>query len=61
MRAWDEERDFRGLVAADPEISSRLDTAALDSVFDLEATVQHVDIVFERLQALAHRGETVHV
>ena len=47
--------------AADPEISSRLDAAALESVFDLEATVQHVDVVFERLQALAHRGETVHV
>jgi adenylosuccinate lyase len=61
MRAWDEERDFRALVAADPEISSRLDAAALESVFDLEATVQHVDVVFERLQALAHRGETVHV
>ena len=61
MRAWDEERDFRGLVAADPEISSRLDAPALESVFDLEATVQHIDVVFERLQALAHRGETVHV
>src|SRR4051794_21226671 len=61
MRAWDEERDFRALVAADPEISSRLDAAALESVFDLEATVQHIDVVFERLQALAHRGETVHV
>ena len=58
---WDEDRDFRTLVSADPEISSRLDAAALESVFDLEATVQHVDVVFERLQALAHRGETVHV
>jgi adenylosuccinate lyase len=61
MRAWDEEREFRTLVSADPEISSRLDAAALESVFDLEATVQYVDVVFERLQALAHRGETVHV
>jgi adenylosuccinate lyase len=61
MQAWDEERDFRTLVAADPEISARLDADALESVFDLEATVQHVDVVFERLQALAHRGETVHV
>jgi len=61
MQAWDEDRDFRTLVSADPEISSRLDAAALESVFDLESTVQHVDVVFERLQALAHRGETVHV
>jgi adenylosuccinate lyase len=61
MQAWDEDRDFRTLVAADAEISSRLDAAALESVFDLEATVQHVDVVFERLQALAQRGEAVHV
>jgi adenylosuccinate lyase len=61
MRAWDEERDFRTLVAADPEITARLDPTALEAVFDLAATVQHVDIVFERLQALAHRGETVNV
>src|SRR5882724_10154598 len=52
MQAWDEERDFRELVFADPEISSRLDAAALESVFDLAATVQHVDVVFERLRAL---------
>jgi adenylosuccinate lyase len=61
MQAWDEERDFRTLVLADPEISARLDPAALEGVFDLAATVQHVDVVFERLQVLAHRGETVHV
>jgi adenylosuccinate lyase len=61
MQAWDEERDFRELVFADPQISSRLDPASLEGVFDLAATVQHVDVVFERLQALAHRGETVHV
>jgi adenylosuccinate lyase len=61
MQAWDEDRDFRALVAADAVISSRLDATALESVFDLEATVQHVDVVFERLQALAQRGEAVHV
>jgi adenylosuccinate lyase len=61
MQAWDEERDFRELVVADPEISSRLDAAALESVFDLAATVQHVDVVFERLRALAHNREAVHV
>jgi adenylosuccinate lyase len=61
MQAWDEERDFRELVLGDPEISSRLDAAALESVFDLAATVQHVDTVFERLRALAHNQEAVHV
>ena len=61
MQAWDEERDFRELVFADSEITSRLDAATLESVFDLAATVQHVDIVFERLRALAHNKEAVHV
>jgi adenylosuccinate lyase len=61
MQAWDEERDFRELVAADPEISSRLDAAALESVFDLDATVQQVDVAFDRLRSLAHRTEAVHV
>jgi adenylosuccinate lyase len=61
MRAWDEERDFRALVAADPEIASRLDAAALAAVFDLEATVRHVDTVFERVSALARKEEPIHV
>jgi adenylosuccinate lyase len=61
MQAWDEERDFRELVAADREISTRLDAQALASVFDLEATVQHVDTVFERLRALVRNEEAIHV
>jgi adenylosuccinate lyase len=55
MTAWDEERDFRPLVEADPEITARLDAAALDAVFDLDATVQHVDIVFERLHTIVRK------
>jgi hypothetical protein len=58
MQAWDEERDFRMLVAADPVIAAHVD---LDEVFDLEATVRHVDTVFARLHALARREEAVHV
>jgi adenylosuccinate lyase len=61
MRSWDEEHDFRELVSADPEISSRLDADALAAVFDLQATVQHVTVVFERLRALASREAVVHV
>jgi adenylosuccinate lyase len=57
MQAWELERDFRQLVAADPQISARVD---LDSVFDLDATVRHVDTVFERLEALVGKEEPVH-
>src|SRR3954464_8483187 len=48
LRAWEEERDFRALVAADPAIANRVD---LDAVFDLDATLRHVDTVFDRLRA----------
>ena len=60
MEAWDTGGDFRGLATADPAIAARLDAAALDDVFDLDATVQHVDTVFERLHALT-RKEPVNV
>jgi adenylosuccinate lyase len=57
MQAWEAETDFRKLVQADPEIATRVD---LDSVFDLEATVRHVDTVFERVRALTAKEEPVH-
>jgi adenylosuccinate lyase len=57
MDAWEHERDFRELVGADPEIAPRVD---LDAVFDLDATVRHVDTVFERLHALTGKEEPVH-
>ena len=48
------------LVRADPEIASRLDHRTLTDVFDLEATVVHVDVVFDRLRSLARKEEPVH-
>jgi adenylosuccinate lyase len=60
MRAWDEERDFPQLVRDDREIAEHLDQAALDDVFDLNATVANLDSVFTRLHRLAHKEEPVH-
>ncbi len=60
MRAWEEEQDFAELVRADSEISSALEPAALEEVFDLAAYSRHVDVVFERLHALSRREEPVH-
>jgi len=57
MQAWEEKTDFRRLLEADPEIATRVD---LDSVFDLEATVRHVDAVFERVRTLTAKEEPVH-
>jgi adenylosuccinate lyase len=57
MRAWDEGLDFQELVRGDAEIVACAD---LGQVFDLGAFVEHVDVVFERLHALA-RKEAVRV
>jgi adenylosuccinate lyase len=57
MRAWEEETDFTELVRADRELAGRVD---LESVFDLDATVRHVDTVFDRLHALVRKEEPVH-
>ena len=53
MEAWDGGGDFRQLAAAD-KVATRVDLA---TVFDLEPYVRHVDVVFERLEAL--RKETI--
>jgi adenylosuccinate lyase len=57
MRAWEEETGFAELVRADPELAGRVD---LDAVFDLDATVRHVDTVFDRLHALTQKEVPVH-
>jgi adenylosuccinate lyase len=58
MRAWEEERPFRDIVAADPELARHLD---LDAVFDLGAFTRHVDVTFERLHELVQTKEEARV
>jgi adenylosuccinate lyase len=58
MQAWEDEQSFRELVAADPAIAGPVD---LDEVFNLDASVRHVDTVFDRLHSLVHKEEAVHV
>jgi adenylosuccinate lyase len=60
MRAWDEERDFEELVRADAEITARLDAETLARTFDLALYARHLDLVFDRLAALARKEEPVH-
>jgi adenylosuccinate lyase len=53
MRAWHEERPFRELLDADAEVTSRLDAATLDGLFDGRAFLVHVDESFRRLGLLS--------
>ncbi len=60
LRAWDEERDFRALVEADPEITGRVTSERLADAFSLDTVLKHVDVLFERLAALGARKEPAH-
>jgi adenylosuccinate lyase len=57
MEAWESDADFAQLVRDDPDVAGRVD---LDAVFDLDATVRHVDTVFDRLHALVEKEEPIH-
>lgn len=47
--AWDEQKDFRTLLEADPEVTSRLSQADLDDAFDYHWHLRHVDEIFQRV------------
>ncbi len=49
MRAFDEQRDFKALLLADPEITAVLPAADIDRAFDLNEQLRHVDHIFERV------------
>ena len=50
--AWDERRPFRSLLEQEPEVTSRLDAAKLDELFDHARFLRNVPELFERLDAL---------
>jgi adenylosuccinate lyase len=49
MKVWDENRDFRSLLGADPEVKKLLSPQELLECFDLTHALRHVDAVFERV------------
>ena len=48
MRVWDEGRDFKALLAEDPEVKKLLTPAELEAAFDLKHELRHVDAIFDR-------------
>jgi adenylosuccinate lyase len=49
LKAWQEGLDFRGLVAADPDIAGLLDPAAVAACFSLAPYLDKIDFIFERV------------
>src|SRR5438128_5956036 len=49
MKVWDQDQDFKALLAADPEVAARLSAQQLDEAFDLERGLRHVEAVFARV------------
>jgi len=49
MKAWKQKTSFLGLLKADTEVTTRLTESELESFFDYNYFLKHVDKVFERL------------
>ena len=49
MKAWEDKKDFLGLLEADRRIGAHLSKAELNSIFDYNYYLKHVEEVFERL------------
>jgi len=51
MDAWTNDKNFRELIEADPEINARLSKEQIASAFDYRRQLRNVDAIFERVLA----------
>jgi adenylosuccinate lyase len=49
MQAWREEKNFRELILADPEITARVEKKTLERAFDLHRQLRNVDRILQRV------------
>jgi adenylosuccinate lyase len=49
MRSFQEQRDFKPLLEADPDVSAVLTRAEIERAFELDGQFQHVDEIFDRV------------
>ncbi len=49
MKVWEEGKDFRAELLADPEVTAALTPGEIDEKFDLAYHTKHVDRIFERV------------
>jgi adenylosuccinate lyase len=48
MRVWDEGKEFKDLLAQDPDVQARVPPEKLAAAFDLQHELRHVDAIFAR-------------
>ena len=49
MQSFNEQRDFKSLLLADPDVTAVLPAADIERAFDLKEQLRHVDAIFERV------------
>ena len=49
MRSFDEQKDFKALLAEDAEVVAVLPRDAIEAAFDLDVHLRHRDRIFERV------------
>ncbi len=49
MRSFAEQRDFKALLLADPDVTKHLSTSALERAFELDEQFRHIDQIFDRV------------
>ena len=49
MRSFHEQKDFKGLLLADPDVTQLLPVAEIEKAFDLKEQLRNVDAVFKRV------------
>jgi adenylosuccinate lyase len=51
MRSFHEQRDFKELLLADPDVAAKVPRAVIDEAFDLDGQLKNVDAIFARVFA----------
>ena len=51
MRSFAEQKDFKALLASDPDLTRALTPAEIDRAFDLTEQLKYVDHIFSRVFA----------
>jgi adenylosuccinate lyase len=56
MRSFEEKRDFKSLLLADPDVTGVLTPAQIERAFDLDEQFKHVDDIFHRVFSTESAG-----